>query len=379
MVSFPMRNRIKADGRSSTSSHYSKDYGNITAGVAAADFYGIPLWNDLSEAPTELLIYLILLIILILLKPQLKPLSSPGASLSFWILVLAIAYGIREVALYPLLSTVIFTRTSYPYLVVLPHCIMAAAAYRKERSADCHYMTSFWLGFFCYGFGGSILSDFLMGLPVTAIGHVRIIPCYMVGWFLVWCSPFDIVFRLINEQNTFVYYFLNACEAVDAVTTPMGRVSRSARELNNKHIAPILAGLFAGAGGAAIRYAERIILRKGGEGVEQESRKAMEASMWRTLGYAFFWWFIAVHNCTTGVYEDPAVHHCHEYNGHNLIRFCIVVAHVVWNLACDLTLARGHPFVWLSQRFLEGGALYSKIFSYGPQPMANTNANKKSN
>lgn len=164
MVSFPMRNRSQGagdGGRSSTSSHYSKDYGSIDSGTATDKFYGIPLWNDLTEAPWELLLYLSLLLVLILLKPRLKPLSSsisPGASLSFWILIGAIAYTIREVTLYPLLSTIIFTRTSYPYLVVLPHCIMAAASYRKERSAQCHYMPSFWLGFFCYGFGGSIVS-----------------------------------------------------------------------------------------------------------------------------------------------------------------------------------------------------------------------------
>ena len=169
MVSFPMRKRGgNFGGRSSTSSHYSKDYGSIKSGMAADDFYGIPLWNDLAESPPEMLIYLALLIVLILLKPRLKPLSgTTGASLSFWILIAAIAYAIREVALYPLISTIIFTRTSYPYLVVLPHCIMAAAAYRKERSNDnkhCHYMTSFWMGFFCYGFGGSIVSGRAVGV-----------------------------------------------------------------------------------------------------------------------------------------------------------------------------------------------------------------------
>lgn len=223
--------------------------------------------------------------------------------------------------------------------------------------------------------------DFLMGLPVTALGHARIMPCYIVGWTLVWCSPFDIVFRMINNQQTFVYLFLNACEAVDAVTTPMGRVSRSARELNNKQIAPILAGLFAGSGGAAIRYGERVLLRKGGDKVAQDSHKALEAAMWRTRGYAVLWWYLAVHNCTIHAYEDPNRHHCHEYNGHNLIRFTMVVAHVAWNLACDLKIATSHPFVWISQWLLQLGAQLSNLLSYGPATtrLAAWDDKKKSN
>jgi hypothetical protein len=172
---------------------------------------------------------------------------------------------------------------------------------------------------------------------------------------------------MINDQTTFVYYFLSACEAVDAVTTPMGRVSRSARELNNKQVAPIMAGLFAGAGGAVIRYGERVMLRDGGDQVAQDSRNALEAGMWRTLGYAVFWWYIAVHNCDIGAYENPAEHHCHEYNGHNLIRFSVVVAHVAWNFACDLKLASSHPVVWISQRLLGVGSRLCTVLSYGPR------------
>ena len=228
-------------GRSSTAAHYSQDYEVVSAGVAENEFLGIPISADVSGADPEELIFLAVLIVVILIKPSVTPLKSPSMSLAFWASVLAAAYTIKEVALYPLLSTVILTRTSYPWLVVVPHCIVAAAAYRKERAINgqLHYTSSLGLAFFCYGFGGSIISDVLMGLPATAIGHFRIIPCWVLGWFLVWYCPFDMVYRMANSKSSFVHYFLNACEAIDGVTTPMGRVARSARELQNKSVAQI--------------------------------------------------------------------------------------------------------------------------------------------
>ena len=231
-------------GRSSTASHFSRNYETANAGVAADEFYGIPLWNDFREVPVEDLLPLALLMMILLLKPRISLLSDPDWSFIFWVIMFAGAYQIKEWTFYPFISTIIFTRTSYPYLIVLPHCIMAAAAYRKERAAvsdkndrRLHYLPSFGWGFFCYGFGGSIVSDILMGLPATAVGHARIVPCWIIGWVLVWFSPGDFVYTTINDKSSFFHYFFSACEAIDAVTTPMGRISRAARELTNKTMA----------------------------------------------------------------------------------------------------------------------------------------------
>ena len=91
------------------------------------------------------------------------------------------------------------------------------------------------LAFFLYGFGGSIVSDLFMGLPVTALSHARIVPCYLIGWSLVWLFPYDFMFKSYIDSSSSLHYFFQACEAIDSVTTPMGRISRSARELpNNK-------------------------------------------------------------------------------------------------------------------------------------------------
>jgi hypothetical protein len=370
-MGFSWRNKSgalhEAGGRSSTASHLSENYETASVGEAADDFYGIPLSTDFSETTSHAIAGFALLVFLLLLKPNVKILRSPVGSIVFWIVVLYVAIAIKEIALYPLVSTIILTRTAYPYLVVIPHCISSVAAYRKERSSSVHYLSAFGLGFMCYGFGGSIVSDALMGLPVTALGHARILPCYILCWILVWFSPFDVVYKLVTDKSSFVYYFVNACEAVDAVTTPMGRVSRGARELNNKTLPPIIAGLLAGSAGSVIRYGERILLRNGGELIAQESFRAFEAGVWRNLGYSALWWYIAVYQCYSGAYKEDEESHCHEFNGNNTHRFVLVAAHVVWNLACDLGLASGHPFVFLCRKLRGIGAKTAATLHYGPQ------------
>jgi hypothetical protein len=350
--------------RSSTFSHFSKGYATATAGTAAHDFYGIPLTTDLSIVEPILLLDLALLVVVLLVQHKIDLLqTNTSAKVAFWSAVLAVCYALPEVTLYPIISLVIFTRTSYPYMVVICHCISACVAYRKERGSSTHYFKSFALGFFCFGFGGSIVSDLLMGLPVTAIGHSRIIPCWILGWTLVWYSPYDVVYQQLTSTSTFAFHFVSAWEAVDAVTTPMGRVSRSARELQNKIVAPIMAGVFAGAGGAAIRYGERVILHGGDSSVSQSSAKALETGAWKNLGYSVLWWYLAVHKCDS--YENPEEHHCHEYNGHNMLRLVIVAQHCLWNLACDLGYGEGHFFVWASEQFRYGGYLIANFFNLG--------------
>jgi hypothetical protein len=53
-----------------------------------------------------------------------------------------------------------------------------------------------------------------------------------------------------------------------------------------------------------------------------------------------------------------------------LLRVTIVAAHVLWTMACEAGLARGHPFVWASQTIRETpGAYIVGIFKLGPRPV----------
>jgi hypothetical protein len=327
--------------------------------LSIINYHGIPLSTDIlnTYSTNEVSLYFTLLILLVFKNRLFK---DNGSKIAFWVVALCVSYHkLQSVILIPLLSSIIFTRISYPYLVVIPHCIVSACAYRSEiekrsRNNKVHFLSSFGLTFFCYGFGGSIVADILMGLPVTALGHSRIVPCYILGYFLAWYSPGDALYKAYQDPTSFVHHLLVCCEAVDTVTTPLGRISRSARELQNKVTAPIMAGIFAGVGGGAIRYTERVLVQSDGYNQHGPSLKALEAAVWRTMGYSLLWWWFAVRKCEIGEMslEEASENHCSSYFGSDDLRVWIVISYIIWKLSCEVGVASSHPFVWFGQNIV---------------------------
>jgi TRIC channel len=335
----------------------------------ANDFHGIPLSSDITDAPPETLLYLGLLLLWILvIQPRLSLFKRPIMAGVAWAAILAAAHAMKQVTFYPLITTILDTRTIYPYPLVVAHCVNANAGYRQERGPNCHYLESYGMGFLAYGFGGTIVSDVLMGLPITALQHFRILPVWTLAWLLVWFCPGDYLYKALQDKkNSNMYYFINVFVAMDVVTTSMGRVSRSARELPNKLTAPIVAGTISGIGGACIRYLERMLFRGGDAAIKLNSLAAIETGFWRTLGYSTLWWYIAVYQCDHGTYKGhEAENHCQEYTGHDMARMGIVVAHVVWTLACDMGLATSHPFIFGSRHLRNWGSHLAFHLGYGP-------------
>ena len=363
--------------RSATATHFTPNYGSVSAGKAENDFYGIPVVDNIWDAPTWQIASLCIIVLVVIFQPS-AFLKTKSMSLTFWVTILTVAAATPETTLIPILSTIIHTRTTYPFIIVIPHSFIAAATYRSKHGDNVHYLQSLLLAFFLYGFGGSIISDLLMGLPVTALSHARIIPCYMIGWSLVWFSPFDVLFRKYSNTSSSLHYFLQACEAIDSVTTPMGRISRSARELQNKATAPIAAGLWAGFGGAGLRHAVG----------ESTSLKTLEAGFWKTLSYSLLWWWLAVRNCqdagnniTTNDDERlllQEMNKCKSYSGSDLLRVIIVGAHTCWMILLGTGLVSGHPLVWLCREVIFGrvGTFCARFFRMGPASKPDTTQKK---
>lgn len=331
-------------------------------GRAERDLLGVVLDNDIRDAPIWQLVGLTyLLIFLILFKPTY---STKRREVIFWILTgILAAICLAEVTWIPLLTTIIYTRTSYPYLVVVPHCIAANASYRSIFGDDANRLQALMFGFFFFGFGGSIVSDILVGLPATALGHDRIIPCHILGWYLVWSSPRDWVYKSVHHRkDSFIHYFILVAEAVDAVTTPMGRIARASRELQNKSLTPLAAGLLAGIGGGMIRYMAGI-----------GSMAAIQNGFYKTMGYSLLFWYFAVYQCNhyhmSG--QDLAQNHCASYNGSDSMRMVVVSLHVIWEVLCDTSVVSGHPFIWLGKGLFHS-QLTTKILTtlqFGPLAM----------
>ena len=103
-------------------------------------------------------------------------------------------------------------------------------------------------------------------------------------------------------------------------------------------------------------------MHMGRQVIEQEeqvekSLDAIEAGIYRTLGYSLIWWYLAVYPCTNGYFQDPDHHHCQEYNGSDGLRVLFVMSHVLWTWMCEWDMATGHPFVdvirWMQREILE--------------------------
>lgn len=337
-----------------------------SAEKAENNFYGIPVVENIWDAPTLHLASLCILAFVIIFQPD-ALCKTKGRSLAFWVTIAAVAVATPKTTLIPILSTILHTRSTYPYIIVIPHSFIAAATYRSKHGENVHYLQSLFLAFFLYGFGGSIVSDLLMGLPVTALSHARIIPCYIFGWSLVWFSPFDVLFQKYSNTSSSFRYFLHACEAVDSVTTPMGRISRSARELGNKASAPIAAGVMAGFGGAGVRHAVG----------ESASIATLEAGFWKSFSYSLLWWFLVVHKCqdeTGNITNDQERlllrenNNCDSYGGSDLLRLIIVGAHTIWTILVGVGLVSGHPLVWLCREVMieRIGSLFARFFRMVP-------------
>lgn len=346
---------------STTLRHYGADYRNILDGSRV---------DNIWDAPTHQLVSLHMIALLVIFQPTAFN-KTKSRSLAFWVAILAVAASTPETTSIPILSTIVSTRTSYPFIIVIPHSFIAAASYRSKHGDNVHFVKSLFLAFFLYGFGGSIVSDLLMGLPVTALSHMRIIPCYIIGWSLVWLCPFDFVYQKYCNSSSALHYFLQACEAIDSVTTPMGRISRSAREFQNKTSAPIVAGLFAGIGGAGLRHAAG----------ESTSIQLLETGFWKTLSYSLLWWWLAVHNCQDETYNPFAgnitneeerlflqeYNNCESYGGSNILRVIIVSSHTFWTILVGVGLVSGHPLVWLCKHiFGRVGTVFARILRVGP-------------
>ena len=145
---------------------------------------------------------------------------------------MAVANATNLRSLYSL-QAVLNTRTRYPWFVVVSHSLYSACKFRSERrAADPAYapgggVASMAVAFVCYGFGGTILTDALTGHVVAVPIHPRCFPVFMACWYLVWYTPFDLVYRFAWEQKRGPLRLLMVLgEAIDSAMTPLGRITK---------------------------------------------------------------------------------------------------------------------------------------------------------
>ena len=91
-----------------------------------------------------------------------------------------------------------------------------------------------------------------------------------------------------EESSPLKLFVVIVCETIHTVTTPMGRISRLARELQNKTLALIMAGLFTGISGSILRSTSMNTTT---------NIKVIKHGVYKTLSITLFWYYMVAWNC----------------------------------------------------------------------------------
>uniref|UniRef100_A0A7S2SJ51 Uncharacterized protein n=1 Tax=Mucochytrium quahogii TaxID=96639 RepID=A0A7S2SJ51_9STRA len=146
------------------------------------------------------------------------------------------------------------------------HCLKSVAVWRD--SAQTHvppdaadkmpsWVYNFVCAFFCHGFGGTHFRDWAVAKPPGIFTNPDLPKTWALAFALVYFSPFDVVFQLINTPGTVTSLCVTSFEAIDSATTICGSVEKGRTLFPKSPLAPFVVALFGGVGGSVFRYFER--------------------------------------------------------------------------------------------------------------------------
>lgn len=154
------------------------------------------------------------------------------------------------------------THPGYPWTIQFPHAIAATGSFRRSFSAEDWAELPIWhklIGaYFCHGYGASVLRDALVGSAPSLIAHPTVPSFYLLGWFLTYFSPKDVVYRITQQPRNPLRLIMIFGETVDATTTILGSFEKAKRlHPNAGPFSPYACAFLVTMGGSMVRYVER--------------------------------------------------------------------------------------------------------------------------
>lgn len=160
-----------------------------------------------------------------------------------------------------LLTEGMITNPGYPWTIQLPHAVAATGSFRRSFTEDEWEDVPLWhrlIGaYFCHGYGASCLRDLLLGLPPSLVANPTVPWFFLLGCFLSYCSPGDVVYRLTQRPRHPLRLLMLFGETVDATTTVLGAFEKTALLQPGCLAAPYACAFLVSMGGATVRHFER--------------------------------------------------------------------------------------------------------------------------
>eukprot|EP00037_Helgoeca_nana_P036737 m.12846 g.12846 ORF g.12846 m.12846 type:complete len:263 (-) comp7905_c0_seq2:1125-1913(-) len=166
--------------------------------------------------------------------------------------------------------------SGYPPELCFAHCLRACSSWRVYRecltmstplrltstlatftSSTVSFPFDLVAPFFCHAFGGTTFRDWCIAEVPGVFTSDQMTKHWLLAWLLVYFSPGDIAFRLLEDRRSPLRAITLVYEAIDAATTISGSVEKGIARFPQSTAAPLLLGLIAGVGGSVWRWLEK--------------------------------------------------------------------------------------------------------------------------
>lgn len=162
-------------------------------------------------------------------------------------------------------------RGSFP--VILAHCVYSHVLWRnyenaqRKESEESKEATStpaspFYpliTAYFCYGYGGGTVRDWVMAQPPIAFTNPDILVGWVWGYLCVYMCPKDALYETCKAEAPFnpIKAFFMGMDAIDSAGGVCASCEKAARLFPENPNAPFVAGMLISLGGSLFRYLEQ--------------------------------------------------------------------------------------------------------------------------
>jgi len=202
----------------------------------------------------------------------------------------------------------------YPDDMMLVHSLDSICSWRAEHGTDdgtfaskLYHLT---VSYFAQGYGGSTFRDYLMGVSPGLFTSGTVARGWVAAFVAVYMAPGDTVYKVIRQPGP-VNTLVTVYQSIDSSTGIINSVNKAADLFPSNSVAPLMAALAYGVGGAGFNM---LLRAQRGIATTAEHYEAIRLKARVTMTY------VAVYYLTRRV------------RGHNHAQITVALIDVIWKL-----------------------------------------------